>query len=69
MGTSIRNNQSQEETVLMPASTSESEWRLANNGNALVRRLRGVELMIKYSEHYNDGNVSWLDSYRLHSLC
>lgn len=33
-----------------------SEWRLS--GTSLVRRLRGVELLLKASEQFNDGNVS-----------
>lgn len=34
------------------------EWQMAGSGTQMVRKLRGVELFVKYSEHYCNGNVS-----------
>ncbi|KAL4943079.1 hypothetical protein BDV06DRAFT_235023 [Aspergillus oleicola] len=40
--------------MALPEPTS--EWRLVDSGTRLVRSLRGVELIVKSSEHHCDGN-------------
>lgn len=64
MGDSVQ--QLNEQLVSAPAS----EWKLVNSGKTLTRPLRGVELIVKASEHYNDGNVSCSlakNIYNIHS--
>ncbi|KAL4790267.1 hypothetical protein BDV19DRAFT_402210 [Aspergillus venezuelensis] len=46
----------QPSTFEMPLPEPAPEWRLVDSRSRLVRTLRGVELIVKSSEHHCDGN-------------
>ncbi|KAJ5875989.1 uncharacterized protein N7529_001573 [Penicillium soppii] len=37
-------------------SASNSEWKLVNSGTRMARPLRGAELIVRYAEHYRNGD-------------